>query len=369
MTRPPHPGVARHSLQGVGSDYDPTPDVAPAQAILPQATTSRTSISARTMSALTSETGRSRGRRVPTRGMVGRLLLLVDLITLGVLSLLASGLSGVLTNAWSGPMGSLLPLGITLLGTLSLVDANHINLRERFWRLHASILLSLATAIALGLGAGYAVGWWQPQGVGQALSDRTLLIAITFVVLALVNRSLLRRWMLAASGRASWLLVARRDSGGIDQFWADFRNHSHGRLMFLADAPPSRSHSRPMIGEPVAAKPPVAGQWQDLRAQFAKAWSGIIVVDAALLDADTVRAVMEARLCGTPVLSLEEFYEYNWHRVPVFLLRSEWFALSRGFEILRSPVQSHIKRGLDMLLAGSMLLFAVPLMVAIVIGV
>lgn len=351
------------------ADYVPTPDVAPPQApIQATLTTSRTAFSARTMSEITSSTRRQRGRPIPTVRMVAKLALLMDVSALGFLALCTHFFSFLFSSSWSAPFPGSVSLFFVLLGTLALIDAHRIELRERFWRSQAQILGSLGLAAALVLGGAYAAGWWKPVGLDAFLRDELLFITVGFALLATLNRILLYLWLGATVSRASWLLVARRDTDGLAQFWSDFNARlTHGQLMFLADEPGSREisrrDSRASSGQ---TKPPVGGQWQDLKAQLMKGWSGIIVADASQLDAETVRAVMAARLAGIPALSLEEFYEHYWHRVPVFLLRSEWFALSRGFDLLRSPVQSGLKRVGDMLLAGGLLLLAAPVMLVII---
>jgi len=350
-----------------GDDYSPSNDVAPRQRLDQRpSTTSRTAFSARTMSAITSETGRMRGRRVPTNLLVTKILLLMDVLVLAGLAVAIQALPTFFPSSWQAPVEGLIPLGVLLVTTLTLIDAYRIDVREQVWRHHAHLVRALVVATALGLSAAFAIGWWRPETAQAFFTDGQVVLAADFSLLAVLNRTLLRRWMNLAAGQASWLMVAKRDTDGLEQFWADFGDdRAHGRMMFLSDEPGSQIYKRGEVTGNRLSKPPVGGQWHDLRTQLAKGWTGIIVADASQLDAETVRAVMAARLSGTPVLSLEEFYERYWHRVPVFLLRSEWFALSSGFQILRSPVQTHLKRVCDVLLAGGLLILASPFMVLI----
>ena len=68
-------------------------------------------------------------------------------------------------------------------------------------------------------------------------------------------------------------------------------------------------------------------------------------------------------------MALSEGYEQYWSRVPVTHLQGEWFALSRGFDLLHSPIQTQLKRASDLLLAGGLLVCATPVMLLVALAV
>ena len=82
-----------------------------------------------------------------------------------------------------------------------------------------------------------------------------------------------------------------------------------------------------------------------------------------------VRELLHARIHGMPVLELADYYEQYWSRVPVTHLQGEWFALSRGFDLLHSPIQTQLKRASDLLLAGGLLVCASPIMLVVALAV
>jgi exopolysaccharide biosynthesis polyprenyl glycosylphosphotransferase len=321
------------------------------------------SFSTRTMSAITSDTGKHQGRRIPTMGTVVWMLLIMDVLAFFLTGLAVEVSAGFLPTAWPRSFGYMFPLAVIMLGTLSLIDAHRIEVNERFWRVDTHVLSALVMATVVSLSCAHALGIWRPLNIIAMFGDSAVITAGGFTVLATLNRSLLRGWMAKAAAQASWLVIARHDCDGLEQFWADFRSYNpKGHLVFLAESGEAADgqHGR----APVAS-----GTWRDLPDELTKSWSGIIVTDAAQLDDESVRAVMKARLSGTRVISLEKFYEQYWHRVPVFMLHNSWFALTRGFGILSNPVQTHLKRIIDIVLAGGLLLLASPLMVIVAIAV
>ena len=97
--------------------------------------------------------------------------------------------------------------------------------------------------------------------------------------------------------------------------------------------------------------------------------SGILLSSHASLPDVAVRELLHARIHGMPVLELADYYEQYWSRVPVTHLQGEWFALSRGFDLLHSPIQTQLKRASDLLLAGGLLICASPIMLVVALAV
>jgi len=144
------------------------------------------------------------------------------------------------------------------------------------------------------------------------------------------------------------------------EFLDEFSRRRKGDLVVLGDSLPPEDE----IGGP-----PVDGTWDDLPAHLHEPWSGIILSHHADLPEARVRDLLHARLDGMPMIELADFYERYWARVPVTHLRGEWFMLSRGFDLLHSPMQANIKRVTDIALAGGMLLLAAPFMLLVALVV
>lgn len=78
---------------------------------------------------------------------------------------------------------------------------------------------------------------------------------------------------------------------------------------------------------------------------------------AALACRDLVRL----RLGGVEVLSLETLYEWMTGRLPTAMLSESWFALAQGFH--QSRTETALRRIIDVALAASLALVAVPIAV------
>ena len=328
--------------------------------------TSRTAFSPRVMTTITSDDSRTRSRATLTERQVAMTLLLMDVVGLSALAFVVSASIELFPVAWAMPGIAIIGLPVVLLASLWLINANHLDRREPFWKVHTRILRAIATTTMLALGSAFALNLWLPAGIDAALLDPAVVMAVGSAVLTMGNRSLLRTWMRKATGQARWLLIARHNSEGLDRFWADYRNSGdEGELKLFVELPDKTLRSK----APASDQCPITGHWNELEEQLRHPWSGIIVADAQQFDDATVELVMQARLSGMPVLTLEEFYEHEWHRVPVFRLHNEWFALSEGFTLLRSKVQSYIKDCLDIVLAGGLLLLTSPLMLLLAVAI
>lgn len=119
--------------------------------------------------------------------------------------------------------------------------------------------------------------------------------------------------------------------------------------------------------------------WQDFHtirdekstfeALLQKPWAGLIVDSRVTSehDHDLTRLFMEARLRGQTVLSLLNFYEFYYGKVPVRNLNDSWFAFTDGFAIIHSQISNRIKRLTDILISILMLIVLSPLMLLLVL--
>ncbi|MBA3708990.1 MAG: sugar transferase [Planctomycetes bacterium] len=72
---------------------------------------------------------------------------------------------------------------------------------------------------------------------------------------------------------------------------------------------------------------------------------------------------------GVPVMDLPDCYERWWGRIPVSHVRGDWLALSKGFDLIHSPFQVHVKRLMDIALSVGLMILALPIIVAAAIAV
>ncbi len=106
-----------------------------------------------------------------------------------------------------------------------------------------------------------------------------------------------------------------------------------------------------------------------LESQMQREWSGIIVDSRVTSDADAsiTRLFMEARMRGRLVLSLMNFYEFYFGKVPIRNLNDSWFAFTDGFSIIHSHISSRLKRLTDIFISTLMLVVLSPVMLLLVV--
>ncbi len=76
-----------------------------------------------------------------------------------------------------------------------------------------------------------------------------------------------------------------------------------------------------------------------------------------------------ARLGGVPVMDLPDCYERWWGRIPVSHVRGDWLGLSKGFDLIHSPFQVHVKRLMDIALSVGLMIISLPIIIAAAIAV
>jgi exopolysaccharide biosynthesis polyprenyl glycosylphosphotransferase len=93
--------------------------------------------------------------------------------------------------------------------------------------------------------------------------------------------------------------------------------------------------------------------------------SGLVFENNAPLQPDLTKQMMNLRLEGMPILTMSEFYEQYWLKLPVLHLQDGWFIQSRGFNLIHDYVGLRLKRLLDLFIAIAGLVFLSPLLLLI----
>ena len=78
---------------------------------------------------------------------------------------------------------------------------------------------------------------------------------------------------------------------------------------------------------------------------------GVIFSTNSPLSPSLAQELMKFRFSGLPVLTLSEFYEQYWQKVPVMHLKDGWFVQTRGFNLVHDHIGLRVKRVLDLLFA------------------
>lgn len=91
-------------------------------------------------------------------------------------------------------------------------------------------------------------------------------------------------------------------------------------------------------------------------------WKAIIIDPEYNPSKGEKSALIKARLSGTPILSLADYYERNWHMIPINDIKDDWFLKSQGFSMIGNPVSNRVKRIIDITLATVLLVLSSPLL-------
>lgn len=140
-------------------------------------------------------------------------------------------------------------------------------------------------------------------------------------------------------------------SKSCDLFLSELKNHSEIRSVHLLSKihPKERLENLAIIDD-------------DLNKRILdKDWQAIIVDPEKELDTNEKNLLISARLSGTPVVSLADYYESNWFMVPIDHISDEWFLRSQGFSMIENPVSQRIKRLLDVATSLVLIVISAPI--------
>ena len=248
-------------------------------------------------------------------------------------------------------------MAVVMLVALRLTEAHTLDHHLPAWRSPMRVITAAGIA---GVMLGVIMYLFGPEFMGSqySLLGRSIILPtlVIFSAVGIVVRLKFWKWLRRVSTSSRWLLLAAINDPGLVEFWREYSSRrSDGLQMLVHHVPP----------DPNPHLPEIAGTWGELAEKLQESWSGIILSSHVKLPNVAARDVLHARIHGMPVLELPEYYERYWHRVPESHLHDRWFSLSRGFDLLDSPVQSRLKRASDLFLAGGMLLLALPVMLLV----
>jgi sugar transferase (PEP-CTERM system associated) len=99
-------------------------------------------------------------------------------------------------------------------------------------------------------------------------------------------------------------------------------------------------------------------------------WSGVLIDDTVEnLSHAMIRKLMKMRLRGVYVYSLAEFCEQYWQKIPPSYIQDDWFAFTSGFSILHNRVNIKLKKVIDTVAAGFLLILTLPLTLIVAIAI
>ena len=93
--------------------------------------------------------------------------------------------------------------------------------------------------------------------------------------------------------------------------------------------------------------------------------SGVIIENFERLGKDMASLLKDLEARNVPVLSITEFYERFWLKLPILNLEGDWLIRSRGFDLLHDQVGIRLKRVADLTLGIAALSLFLPVMLVI----
>lgn len=167
-------------------------------------------------------------------------------------------------------------------------------------------------------------------------------------------------WRVA--GKARWLVLG--EGAPLHQFVMDYdKFRAVGEYAVLVPS----AEEKAMIRN-VGARS-ITGTYEELPRLRDAGWTGVVIATAAGLPGELLRKIMDMRLAGTRVYDLTDFYERYLQKVPVVHLKDGWFTLSHGFNLLHHHIELRLKRALDLVLAGALLVLTSPLALTVALMV
>lgn len=223
--------------------------------------------------------------------------------------------------------------------------------RQIFARVSISVMIAMGLIVLSNyFGAKERGGIFGRQALVTSFACFAFLGSVGRVFLvSMIRRALMdSRWLFVCSDKNYPYLI---DDLG--------KNRFPGQAYFLINNPPVKENAQSKI----------LGSWQDLPTLFAEnsakaklRWSGVVLALEEKAPPDVLERLILARFESVPVKDIIEFYEENWKKVPLFALGTSWFLHSQGFSLFGNPIRLRVKRLLDIVVSGGLLLFSSPLM-------
>lgn len=287
-------------------------------------------------------------------GRIAFILLVCDIFSFLLLFILSSLLvTHELSVSFSLQMGSAFMTTFLIFYILDLY-----NLDTRVFGLWAPARTILAVAVAgiVLVSLLYFLPVTQKPGMAQEMA--AVLSLFLFAVFAVSVRFYLGKWARVRTENMRWLVLS--DADCIDSFQKDCQKNKIGESLFclINDADFN------------SKDPSHAGTWTDIDKHLAGKWSGIVLATRVNLPNALIEKLMRVRFShGIQIFDLNDFYERFWLKLPVFHLKTGWFAMSHGFDLIHNPVGLRMKRILDLAFAFIFLVVSIPLLMVIVVAV
>ncbi|MDZ8051114.1 MAG: sugar transferase [Aulosira sp. ZfuVER01] len=249
---------------------------------------------------------------------------------------------------------------LLVLAGLYLADTYHPDTQIAGLRAPARIVISSLITGVITYSLIYLLGWRQHPFIGQGI----LLVSLgIFTIWAVILRLWAVKWLRSHAEQSLWLMLGAGKSG--IKFAQMFLEHNPlGRLVVLAEADPELTELAN-----TASGLTYRGDANDLSAWSQQSWSGVVVASPMDFSDTQVQQLMQLRLQGIPIYRLPDICETLWYKLPSSLLEDSWLAFSAGFNLVSGGISLKLKRLVDLILAGLLLIFLFPLMLLAIVAI
>ncbi|AFY32520.1 sugar transferase [Calothrix sp. PCC 7507] len=282
-------------------------------------------------------------------------LLVVDIIGLGICLEVAFWLRlGQLIQGFDPLICGFMLL--TIAG-LYLADTYHPDNQIAGLRAPPRILLSNFIVAGITSSIIYISESWEHQPL---LGREILLVTLSiFTIWAVILRLWAVQWLRSRTEESRWLILGAGDR--TIKFAQMFLTHNPlSRLVILAE--PGQDTTELAR---TASQVNCSGYLNDLSTWSQQPWSGVVVATQIDFSDIQIQQLMELRLEGIPVYKLPDICEALWYKIPSSLLEDQWLAFSTGFNLVSCGMSLKLKRSIDVMVTGLLLLLLFPLMLLV----
>ena len=291
--------------------------------------------------------------------MTTKLLLLSDLIGLILCFNFAFGLRLKTSLNWQSPL--LYGLILIYLAGLYLADAYRPDLRFSGLSSLIYVPISILVTVVIVTSLFYLTALW---GDTPLAGRGILFFSIgSFMVWAMTSRIIALQWLRHKLSLSRWMVLVGEDHGG------KYENRYQvlgpdTTVIYLTTANSDQDTLSEMSCSGTVDTVSNFSFWSD---QY---WSGILIDDTIKpLPNALAKQLMQMRLRGINIYSMESYYEHFLQKIPPAFIKDDWFAFTSGFRLFHNHLNLRIKRCADFVVASLVLVLIFPLLLPIALAI
>jgi exopolysaccharide biosynthesis polyprenyl glycosylphosphotransferase len=178
---------------------------------------------------------------------------------------------------------------------------------------------------------------------------------VAFLPISLLYRRFIRTHVVASTAQRAFLVIGSGDLAA--RFYETYKNSPNGQRLEFVDDDPARiglaiaGENSPVVQEGIATH----------LVQLDRRYSGVILADSAdRLSPQLLELLVRTQFQRTRVYTLESFHETHWRFVPLDVVDPVW-PLQTGFQLARNSPYHYVKRLVDFIVSGALLIICSPL--------